>query len=148
MKPEDFAFQTTIRVRYAETDAQNVVYYANYLTYMEVVRWDYLRSLDLPFEFLRDFWQRHFTVEVHCSYKSPARFNDVLEGYGRVTRIGNSSFDFEYLFVNQGDGRLIAAGRTVHVLLDSDREGGRPERVPEALRAAIAAREGWEQASL
>jgi acyl-CoA thioester hydrolase len=144
MQPEDFAFRTTIRVRYAETDAQRVVYYAHYLTYMEVVRWDYLRSLDLPFEFLRDFWQRHFTVEVRCSYKSPARFNDVLEGYGRVARIGHSSFDFEYLFVHQDDGRRIATGQSIHVLLDRDGEGGRPERVPAALRAAIAAREGWE----
>lgn len=140
---ESFPFHTTIRVRYAETDAQKVVYYANYLTYMEVARWDYLRSLELPFEFLRDFWQRHFTVEVHCSYQAPARFNDVVEVHGRVSRIGHSSFDFEYRFVKQDTGQLLATGKTIHVLLDSDGEGGRPERVPDPLRAAIAAREGW-----
>jgi acyl-CoA thioester hydrolase len=143
MNLDGFHFHTTVRVRYAETDAQNVVYYANYLTYMEIARWDYVRSLDRPFDALRDFWQRHFTVEVHCSYKSPARFNDVLELHARVARIGNSSFDFEYAFVKQEGGQLIATGQTVHVLLDSDHEGARPERVPEDLRAAIAEREGW-----
>jgi len=142
MNCDGFPFHTTVRVRYAETDAQNVVYYANYLTYMEITRWDYVRSLDLPFEVLRGFWQRHFTVEVTCSYKAPARFNDLLELHGRIPRIGNSSFDFEYAFVNQDTGQLIATGKTVHVLLDSDREGARPERVPEDFRAAIARREG------
>ena len=141
MPHDRFPFHTTVRVRYAETDAQNVVYYANYLTYMEVTRWDYVRSLDLPGEVLQDFWQRHFTVEVTCSYKTPARFNDVLQLQARIPRIGNSSFDFEYVFSHQEKGQLIATGKTVHVLLESDQEGGRPQRVPDEIRAAIAARE-------
>lgn len=140
MAREGFPFKTTLRVRYEETDAQKVVYYANYFTYMEVARWEYVTHLAWSREEARDFWERTFVVEASCAFKSPARFDDVLELYCRIAEIRRSSFVVEYEFYEQESQCLVASGRTIHVFMDP--LGSRPQRVPEEFRARVAAVEG------
>jgi len=140
MAREDFPFKTTLRVRYEETDAQQVVYYANYFTYMEVARWGYVTHLGFPREEARNFFERTFVVEAHCSFKASARFDEVLELFCRIAEVRRSSFVVEYEFYEQESQRLVASGRTIHVFMDP--LGSRPQRVPEEFRARVAAVEG------
>jgi acyl-CoA thioester hydrolase len=130
MTVDGFRHFTELRVRFAETDAQGVVYHSNYLVYCEVARTEYFRQLrsseDRPEELLR---YESLLARAECDYRSPARFDDVLRVWTRVERIGRTSFTFGYRVVHES-GRLVCEAKTVQVLLD--RATGRPTPLPAA----------------
>jgi acyl-CoA thioester hydrolase len=130
--------ESQVRVRYAETDAEGVVYYANHFVYMEVGRVDYLHALG----FDPSNWDRRDSgmviVEASCRYRSPARFYDQLTIRTWVDEVRHSSFALAYDIVHQ-DGRLIANGRTVQVFVNL--RTMRPVRLPAEMREALNAAE-------
>ena len=125
-----------IRVYYEDTDCGNVVYYANYLKYMERSRTEYLRGrgIDLAAYHEKGFL---FTVaEAHVRYKAPAKYNDLLDAESFVKETGNSSVVIATTIKRAGDGLLLTEGevRLVCVKLD-----GRPTRMPEEIKKALTA---------
>ena len=70
---------TTLRVRYAETDQMGVVYHANYLVWFEVGRTDLLRQLGWTYREMEKTGVRLPVIEVECTYRSPARYDDEIE---------------------------------------------------------------------
>ena len=132
-------FSTEIRVRLPETDSLGVVYHGCFLTYFDVARMDYLRSLGLLEKFRRG---ESLNLVVHASadFRSPARFDEVLVVHVRVRRIGDTSVHFDFRVTLKADGRLVAEGRSVHTFIDS--ATWEPRRVPEDFRAAVQAFEG------
>jgi acyl-CoA thioester hydrolase len=142
MRRGPYRFKTDLEVRFAETDAQGVVYNGNYLTYFEVGRVRYVRHV------LFD-GQRHriaskgfdWTVaESYVRYRSGARFDELLEVWVRCAHLRRSSFRLEYEIVSADDGRVIATGHTVQVALDQ--RTGKPTAMPEPLRERLRAYEG------
>nr|MBC7245149.1 acyl-CoA thioesterase [Chloroflexota bacterium] len=129
--------ESEVRVRYAETDAEGVVYYANYFIYMEVGRVNYLRALGLD----RRIWQQSglglVIVEASCRYHAPAYFDDRLIIHTWVEEVRRSSFALAYEIANAEDGRLLANGRTVQVLVEL--RDLRPIRLPLEVREALCA---------
>jgi len=129
--------ETEIRVRYAETDAEGVVYYANHFIYMEVARVNYLRALGLN----RALWDKAgwgiVIIEASCRYHAPAHFDDLLRVRAWVDEVRRSSFAFRYEIRNQDDGRLLAEGRTVQVFVDL--RTMRPTRLPPDVRNVLEA---------
>lgn len=80
-------FVWPVRVYYEDTDALGVVYYANYLKYMERARTEWLRSLGFEQDLLREQQGIVFVVHsVQIDYRLPARFNDALEVSASVER--------------------------------------------------------------
>lgn len=130
----DRTVETTVRVRYAETDAQGVVYHANYIIYFEVGRGAYLRALGLDYNAMEAGGHFIVVVEATAQYKAPARYDDELTIATRVAELRNRSLIFDYE-VRQGD-TVVATGRTAHVCVDRE---GKPVRLPEAVRQAIEA---------
>jgi acyl-CoA thioester hydrolase len=131
---EAFPFRYRQRVRFGETDLQNVVYYANYLVYAEVGRVAYLRELGLPYA---DIVAKglDFTIgEASVRYRAPLRFDDEFDINVRVGEIRHSSWTFEYA-VDRADGLRCADMTTVQVMID--RSSLRPTRIPAALRATL-----------
>ena len=132
------AVESEIRVRYAETDAEGVVYYANHFIYMEVARVNLLRELG----FTLNYWQDHglgiVIVEANCRYHSPARFDDILTARAWVEAVRRSSFTVAYEIWNRDERRLVAEGRTVQVLvhLAEMRSVALVAEVAQALREA------------
>jgi acyl-CoA thioester hydrolase len=110
--------ESEVRVRYAETDAEGVVYYANHFVYMEVGRINFLRALGID----RAFWQRAgiglVIVEASCKYRAPAYFDDVLVIRTSLEEVHRSSFSMRYQILNQQSKGLLAEGRTVQVFVD------------------------------
>jgi len=110
--------ESEVRVRYAETDAEGVVYYANHFVYMEVGRISLLRALGID----RAFWQRAgiglVIVDASCKYRAPAYFDDILVIRTSLEEVRRSSFSMRYDIVNRQTERLLAEGRTVQVLVD------------------------------
>jgi acyl-CoA thioester hydrolase len=110
--------ESEVRVRYAETDAEGVVYYANHFVYMEVGRINFLRTLGID----RAFWQRAgvglVIVEASCKYRAPAHFDDLLVIHTSLEEVRRSSFSMRYDILNQQSKILLAEGRTVQVFVD------------------------------
>ena len=112
-------YTTTTRVRYAETDASGIVYYANYFIYFELGRLDMFRELGLPYD-----W--HLPIrDTYCRYHASARFEDELEIRTRVRELRDKGFKLGhevYRLGEAGEPELLVEGYTVMVTLDDDRE--------------------------
>ena len=137
-----FRYAVYTRVAFSDTDAQGVVYYGRYLPYFDLARTEYHRQLG-PVEVERsEFVVRASEVE----YLAPARFDDLLEVFVRVGRIGRTSVTYLYAAhrIEEGadDVLLVTASQTL-VLID---HGTRATMaVPERFRREVAA---FEQTTL
>ena len=126
-------FELPVRVYYEDTDAQGVVYYANYFRFMERARTEWLRSLGIDMAHLQDTDRRIFVVaEVNVKFHAPARLNEdlvVTAGLVERTRV---SFDIEqHIYRNSTDGDLLISGIVKAAYLDADTM--RPKRLPPSL---------------
>ena len=127
-------FTTRLRVRYAETDAAGVVYYANYLTYFEVVRVELLRALGVPITEVEARGIVLPVVEARLKYLRPAHLDDLLEVSVSITSVGPGSFTCEHEIVR--DGLLLVSGWTR--LAVCKRESWRSTPMPTWLRELFA----------
>lgn len=128
---KEFA-DTTIRVRYAETDQMGVVYYGNYYTWFEVGRVELCRQLGFEYKQMEMEDDSFLVVaESRCRYKRPARFDDLLTIRTRVTAAQRRTVRFGYEITHQGTGETIATGETVHVICD---RLGQTKSLPEKYR--------------
>lgn len=114
---------TEIRVRYAETDQMNVVYYANYLVWFEIGRTELLRAAGLTYDRLE---KEHGCIlpvaDAHCRYKAPARYDDTILIETSPALIRGSIVKFAYRILRQdpdGSTTLLAEGETTHVVCDA-----------------------------
>jgi acyl-CoA thioester hydrolase len=126
---------TTIRVRYAETDQMGVVYYANYLVWMEVARVDYCRAVGFHYKDMElDDGVLLAVAESHCRYVSPAHFDEEIRIATTVPDVNRRFVSFDYEMTCQG--RRVAIGQTRHVFLKRDPKNGlRPVRLPDKYAA-------------
>ena len=137
MKPP-FKFSARTRVGFSDTDAQGIVYYGRYNPYFDLARVEYLRSLGL----LRrrgeagDFVMRANDVE----YFAPAVFDDEIEVFVRVARLGRTSVTFEFAAYRVPDDVLMVTAHQTLVYVDlAERKAC---AVPDAFRAPVLAFEG------
>jgi len=105
--------ETTVRVRYAETDTMGVVYYGNYLTYFEVGRVEFLRQHGLPMSEV-DRQVRLPVVEATVRYLRPARLDDLLRVRTWIADRKRASFLFRYEIHQEETGDVVATGETRH----------------------------------
>jgi acyl-CoA thioester hydrolase len=126
-------FELPIRVYYEDTDAQGVVYYANYFRFMERARTEWLRSLGVDMVRLQDEERRIFVVaEVNVKFLAPARLSDNLVVTARLAGLSRVAFDIEQnIFRNSTDGDLLISGIVKAAYLDADTM--RPKRVPSSI---------------
>jgi acyl-CoA thioester hydrolase len=135
---------TEVRVRYAETDQMNVVYYANYLVWFEVGRVELLRKLGFSY---RQLEKEHGcilpVIEATCRYRSPARYDDQILIETRPALLRGPVLKFAYRILRKAeegaDPTLLAEGETVHVVCDSQmNKKPLPAHYAAALRAMMA----------
>jgi acyl-CoA thioester hydrolase len=129
--------ETTVRVRYAETDQMGVVYHGNYFTWFEVGRVELCRQLGFEYRQMEIEDDSFIVVaEAQCRYKRPARFDEVLVIRTQLSNSQRRTIRFKYEIVNLSSGELIATGETTHVICD---RLGRPKSLPEKYRKYFAA---------
>jgi acyl-CoA thioester hydrolase len=112
--------ETTLRVRYAETDQMAVVYNANYIIWFEVGRVELLRQLGFSYAEMEQDGMHLPVVEVKCRYKHPARYDDEVTIRTRLAQLRASLLGFHYEIVRKSDGRLLAEGESVHLVVGRD----------------------------
>ncbi len=132
--PERAVFVWPVRVYFEDTDAGGVVYYANYLKFMERARTEWLREHGFEQDRLRETSGVLFVVRrVNIELRRPARFNDALAVTCRPTALGRASLDMAQT-VSRGTTELAAANIRLACV---DAERFVPVAIPAPIRAAI-----------
>jgi len=133
-----FKYSALARVWFSDTDAQGIVYYGRYLPYFDHARTEYHRHLhDAPFGGTGgDFVMRAIGVEYHA----PARFDDLIEAFVRISRIGRTSMTYECAAYRLPDDELMVTAELTIVLVDLEQR--RPVPIPDRIRASVRAFEG------
>jgi len=127
--------ETTLRVRYAETDRMGVAYYANYLVWFEVARADWLRARGWTYREMEASGVKLPVIEAHCEYARSAHYDEALTI--RTTAALHSPVRLEFMYeVIKEDGTAAAKGHTMHAAID---DMGRPCRLPERVREEFKA---------
>ena len=125
-----------VRVRYAETDQMGVVYYANYLVWMEVGRVEYCKSVGFSYEEMeREDGIFLAVAEAHCRYLYPARFDQDVTIETTLSGAHPRMVSFAYEMRLAENGRKLVTGGTKHVFVGRDLK---PVRLPEKYWAKFA----------
>ena len=113
-------FDWPVRVYYEDTDAAGVVFYANYLRFMERGRTEWLRALGYEQDRLREREGIVFAVRrVSLEYLAPARFNDLLTVRSAVSALRGASLEFEQSVLRASDGTCCTQGQVKVACLDA-----------------------------
>jgi|GEM_PF-51521 len=133
--------RTAFRVRYAETDAMGVAYYANYLVWFEVMRGDFMRAVGIPYTSLEAAGTFLPIAEAHVRYRASAHYDEVIEIRATIARLRSRSITFTYRV--ERSGQLLATGWTTHIPVNRD---GTPRSFsPELLEALRGFQESAEE---
>ena len=135
-----FKYAAFMRVGFSDTDAQGIVYYGRYLPYFDSARVEYHRHLNLLEKALNEeqFVMRASTVE----YLAPARFDDLIEVFIRMRRIGRTSATYECAAYRIEDDVLMVTATQTLVFIDFDERRALP--IPDWYRDAIRGFEGGD----
>ena len=132
-----FKYSAFTRVGFSDTDAQGIVYYGRYLPYFDLARVEYHRNLDmLRMDVGGELVMRASNIEYHA----PARFDDLLEVFIRVARIGRTSATYEMAAYRVEDDVLMVTAAQTLVLVDLEERKACP--IPDVVREQIRAFEG------
>lgn len=129
---DSFQFKVEVQVRFRDLDAMNHVNNAVYMTYFEIARLAFWAEVSG----IHDVSGRGLILaEQTCTYRSPARHNELLDVWLKPVAMRRSSFVYRYRITERQRGRLIATGRSVQVAYDYEAEKSIPLQ-PE-IRAAL-----------
>jgi acyl-CoA thioester hydrolase len=117
-----------IKIYYEDTDCGGVVYYANYLRYMERARTEYLASRGYEVKRLMDEGTVFMVLRVEIDYLSPARYGDTIEIGTWVSDVSRVTMNFHHTMKNKTSGRVFVKCMAKLVYVDTQ---GRPRRLPE-----------------
>lgn len=134
----DFKHETSLRVRYGETDQMGYCYYGNYAQYFEVGRVEALRHLGMSYKNLEDQGIMLPVSEFSVKYKFPAKYDDALTVITKITELRGARLAFDYLIKNE-DGMLVATAQTTLVFVA--KETMRPISPPTSFVEIIAPHE-------
>ena len=121
--------ETTVRVRYAETDRMGLLHHANYFVYFEMGRTEFLRDRGFSYREIEDAGHFLVIVEIGCKFKRPAYYDDLLTLRTTVARVTHVKIVHNYQVFR--DGLLLAEGHSTLACVDRD---GRPQALPESLK--------------
>lgn len=129
-------FVLSARVYYEDTDAAGVVYYANYLKFMERARTEWLRSLGFQQDTLKDKENIVFVVrKVEVDYHRPARFNQQLCISVEVIELGNAKLICKQIVKAVESEDILVSGQVTLACVNADTF--RPTRIPTIIKEAI-----------
>ncbi|MFN8371665.1 MAG: thioesterase family protein [Anaerolineae bacterium] len=131
---DPFIAETTFHVRYAETDAQQVVHHANYLVYFEEGRSDYIRQRGRSYA---DFEQAGFylvVTEVTARYVKAARYDQLLTIRTWIAEMKSRALTYQYEVVDTNTREVLVTGVSKHLCITRE---GRVAKIPDEWRQWI-----------
>lgn len=131
-----FSSETTIRVRYAETDQMDIVYYGNYAQFFEVGRAESIRHLGFTYKDMEAMGVMMPVVELQCKYLRPAHYDDLLTIKTTLRELpADHRIEFHHEVFNEA-GKLLTTGKVVLYFLDVKTR--QKTTMPEVLREKLA----------
>ncbi len=123
-------FELPVRVYYEDTDAQGVVYYANYFCFMERARTEWLEAMGVDhITMMRENNRILVVTEAHAKFLVPARLGDSLVVTASLLHLGRATFEIEQNIYRGGtDGDLLIQGGVTAAYLNADTM--KPKRIP------------------
>ena len=123
------------RVRWSDVDLMGIVYYGNYLRFMEAAEAEFFRAIGFSYDRIaEEFGAWIARVRLACDYRAPARLDDEIVCRAELRELAAASMTFAFP-IDRADGTRLADG--VLVLAALDRETLRPKRLPAPLAAAL-----------
>ena len=123
------------RVIYGDTDAGQVVYYANYFRWFESGRREIFRNLKIDYRELDKRGMITPVVEAHCNYYHPARYDDIVIIETKIAEIKEKSIKFEQKIYRKKDKKLLASGYTINVCVNKSKMKSMP--LPQDVRKKL-----------
>ncbi len=106
--------ESSITVRYAETDKMGIVHHSAYPIWFEIGRTDFIKQAGMPYSVMEEKGIMTPLTELNCKYYLPAYYEDELTVETRVSKITAARIVFEYSVKRDSDGKLLALGSTQH----------------------------------
>lgn len=114
-----YTWDARTRAIYRDTDQMGVVYYGNYYAWFEVGRNEFIRSLGLTYKDLEEQGVMLPVIESRCTYKVPARYDDLVIIRTGISEMKGARIAFVYDVIREKDGILLARGSTTHAFADA-----------------------------
>ena len=131
-------FQYTFKIYYEDTDSGGVVYYANYLKFIERARTEMINELGFTLTKLLNDYDRLFLVKkIECDYIESCKLEDTLYVQSRVLVLKNASFELEQNLLKQN--KIIFRSKIVMVCVNSQ---GAPSKIPNELHSLMKNKDG------
>lgn len=124
--------EATLRIRYAEVDAMQIVHHSRYIVFFEEGRSDYARKRGHPYSEIERGGIYLLVTEVHVRFHKPARYEDLIIVRTWIDEIKSRGMTFCYEVVNADSGELLVTGNTNHICVSQ--HDGKIARVPDAWR--------------
>jgi|TARA_E500000081_G_scaffold55569_1_gene58430 acyl-CoA thioester hydrolase len=131
-------FQYTLKIYYEDTDAGGVVYYANYLKFIERARTEMINKLGFTLATLLKEYDRLFLVKkIECDYIESCKLEDTLNVQSNILVLKNASFELEQNLLKQN--KIIFRSKIVMVCVNSQ---GAPSKIPNELHSLMKNKDG------
>ena len=125
-----------MKVRYAETDAQGVVYHGSYVVWFEVGRTEFCEAAGYPYARMEAEGVNIVVSDLAARFRRAARYGETVRVATRLVSLRSRGCTFGYR-VDLPDGSVAVEGETTHLFVD--RATGKPTAVPGPVRAALSA---------
>lgn len=130
-----YVHSTTVRIRYAETDQMDIVYYGNYAQYFEVGRAESIRELGFTYKKMEEMGIRMPVVEMEARFLRPAHYDDLITIKTILKELpAEHSISF-YNEVYNEENKLLTTGKVTLFFIDS--HTNKRAKMPEALREKL-----------
>lgn len=138
---KEFRFSHQLKVRYSEIDGQKIVFNAHYLTYLDIAVAEYFEEgLEIDLNKLSEEGSFDFVLaKSTIEYKNSARLGDWLTIWGKIARLGTSSFTMEFLITRKEDNLPIVTAEIIYVSYNPELRVSQP--IPEFIREKVKAYE-------
>ena len=136
MGRDNFRYHFPLRVRFAETDMQGIVFNGNYLTYTDTAVTEYFRHLSYPYQEMVKGGFDFVLAHISCDFRAAAYFDDLLEVRTKVAELRTKSFVVEFEIYREGENAPLFTATSVYVGIDpsTKRTMPLPERFREVVR--------------
>jgi len=132
-------FTLPIDIRFADTDANGHVFFANYQTFFDTAFLKFLNHIDCSFDWFIKNNMNFYYVEACTQFKSSLTYGDEIAVSVNISKFGRSSFTISFEGRDASSGRLAATGHIVAVVVDKTTET--PVKIPEAFKTAVSTME-------
>ena len=122
-----------VKIYYHHTDSGGVVYYANYLNFLEEARTEFLEKKGVSVKDLSKQGILFVVSRQEIDYKAPSHYGDILEIETQLASVSRVKLEFTYEIKNQ-EGRVISIARTILVCVGLD---FKPRAIPEEVRQRL-----------